>query len=252
MSKPFRFGLQAYAPASGKDWRDLARKAENMGFSSFHLADHVIGPGPALSATGHPVQTVAAIPAMAVAAEATNTIKIGCRVLCVDYRNPVMLAKEVATLDFYKDLVAFAKKHDIFILSDLAYAEVFFDDDPPPSVLQVPGAIDITVSGFCPSSSVVLDIDGTTVGGGTTDGSGSATITITAPTTAGTYTVTATASGECSDVASLAIVVTAGGGLPSTGSNSTMPGLQIAIVAVLVGGALVGLASMRRRRSAAH
>src|SRR6187431_2456192 len=53
---------------------------------------------------------------------------------------------QVATLDFYKDLVAFAKKHEIFILSDLAYAEVYFDDkNPPPSVLQVPGAIDVTV-----------------------------------------------------------------------------------------------------------
>ena len=51
----------------------------------------------------------------------------------------------VADLDFYKDLVAFAKKHDIFILSDLAYAEVYFDDKPPPSVLQVPGAMDVTV-----------------------------------------------------------------------------------------------------------
>ncbi len=51
----------------------------------------------------------------------------------------------VASLDFYKDLVAFAKKHDIFVLSDLAYAEVFFDDNPPPSMLQVPGAIDCTV-----------------------------------------------------------------------------------------------------------
>src|SRR2546423_4834867 len=52
----------------------------------------------------------------------------------------------VANLDFYKDLVAFAKKHEIFILSDLAYAEVYFDDNnPPPSVLQVPGAIDVTV-----------------------------------------------------------------------------------------------------------
>jgi probable F420-dependent oxidoreductase len=103
MSKPFRFGLQAYAPNSGKEWRELARKAEASGFSSFHLADHIIGPGPALAATGHPVQTVAAIPAMAVAAEATNTIKVGCRVLCVDYRNPVMLAKEVATLDFFSE-----------------------------------------------------------------------------------------------------------------------------------------------------
>ncbi|HYS49157.1 MAG TPA: LL-diaminopimelate aminotransferase [Xanthobacteraceae bacterium] len=51
----------------------------------------------------------------------------------------------VASLDFYRDLVPFAKKHGIFILSDLAYAEVYFDDDPPPSVLQVPGAMDVTV-----------------------------------------------------------------------------------------------------------
>ncbi len=51
----------------------------------------------------------------------------------------------VAGLDFYKDLVAFAKKHEIFVLSDLAYAEVYFDDNPPPSVLQVPGAMDVTV-----------------------------------------------------------------------------------------------------------
>ncbi|MET0867431.1 MAG: LL-diaminopimelate aminotransferase [Pseudorhodoplanes sp.] len=51
----------------------------------------------------------------------------------------------VASLDFYRDLVAFAKKHEIFILSDLAYAEVYFDNNPPPSVLQVPGAFDVTV-----------------------------------------------------------------------------------------------------------
>ncbi|MDW6023916.1 LL-diaminopimelate aminotransferase [Mesorhizobium sp. BAC0120] len=51
----------------------------------------------------------------------------------------------VASLDFYKDVVAFAKKNDIIILSDLAYAEIYFDGNPPPSVLQVPGAIDIAV-----------------------------------------------------------------------------------------------------------
>ena len=52
----------------------------------------------------------------------------------------------VASLEFYRDLVAFATKHDIILLSDLAYAEVYFDDkDPPPSMLQVPGAIDVTV-----------------------------------------------------------------------------------------------------------
>jgi probable F420-dependent oxidoreductase len=101
--RPFRFGLQSYAATSGADWRQQARTAEALGYSAFHLADHVIGPGPALSATNHPVQTVAAVPAMAVAAEATSTIRIGCRVFCMDYRNPVMLAKEAATLDLFSD-----------------------------------------------------------------------------------------------------------------------------------------------------
>ena len=48
----------------------------------------------------------------------------------------------VADLDFYRDLVAFAKRHGVLLLSDLAYAEVYFDE-PPPSVLQVPGAMDV-------------------------------------------------------------------------------------------------------------
>jgi alanine-synthesizing transaminase len=51
----------------------------------------------------------------------------------------------VADLDFYRDLIAFAKKHNVFILSDLAYAEVYFDNDSPPSVLQVPGAMDVAI-----------------------------------------------------------------------------------------------------------
>jgi alanine-synthesizing transaminase len=51
----------------------------------------------------------------------------------------------VATLDFYKDIVAYAKKNDIILLSDLAYAEIYFDGPPPPSILQVPGAVDVAV-----------------------------------------------------------------------------------------------------------
>ncbi|MCF1502832.1 LL-diaminopimelate aminotransferase [Afifella sp. H1R] len=51
----------------------------------------------------------------------------------------------VADLEFYRDVVAFARRNDIFVLSDLAYAEIYFDDNPPPSVLQVPGAMDVTV-----------------------------------------------------------------------------------------------------------
>jgi len=50
-----------------------------------------------------------------------------------------------ATLDFYKEVVAYCKAQNIFILSDLAYAEIYFDGEVPPSVLEVPGAIDITV-----------------------------------------------------------------------------------------------------------
>ncbi|MER8972150.1 MULTISPECIES: LL-diaminopimelate aminotransferase [unclassified Mesorhizobium] len=56
--------------------------------------------------------------------------------------NPTAL---VASLDFYKEVVAFARKNDIIILSDLAYSEIYFDGNPPPSVLQVPGAIDVAV-----------------------------------------------------------------------------------------------------------
>ncbi|HEV7285334.1 LL-diaminopimelate aminotransferase [Kaistia defluvii] len=51
----------------------------------------------------------------------------------------------VADLDFYRDVVAFARKHELFVLSDLAYSEIYFDDVPPPSILQVPGAIDVAV-----------------------------------------------------------------------------------------------------------
>lgn len=50
-----------------------------------------------------------------------------------------------ASLDFYKAAVELAKKLDLIILSDIAYAEIYFDGNPPPSVLQVPGAIDVTV-----------------------------------------------------------------------------------------------------------
>lgn len=52
---------------------------------------------------------------------------------------------QVVGLDFYKDAVAFAKKHDIWILSDLAYSEIYFGDEPPPSILRIPGAKDIAV-----------------------------------------------------------------------------------------------------------
>ena len=56
--------------------------------------------------------------------------------------NPTALT---ASLDFYKEVVAFARKNDLIILSDLAYSEIYFDGNPPPSVLQVPGAMEVAV-----------------------------------------------------------------------------------------------------------
>lgn len=81
----------------------MVRRAEDLGYDTLHLADHYFGPGPIEAETGHPVQTLAAIPAMAMAAEATKRIRVGCRVLCVDYHLPAVLAKELATLDLLSE-----------------------------------------------------------------------------------------------------------------------------------------------------
>ena len=48
-------------------------------------------------------------------------------------------------LDFYKEVVRLAKKHDLIVLSDVAYSEIYFDNNPPPSILQVEGAKDVAV-----------------------------------------------------------------------------------------------------------
>ena len=64
-------------------------------------------------------------------------------VLVINYpSNPTARVVELA---FYQDIVSFCLKHDIYILSDLAYADIYFDDHPPPSVLQIPRARECTV-----------------------------------------------------------------------------------------------------------
>ncbi len=96
--KPFRFAVQAYRPESGQAWRELARQVEGLGFSTLHTSDHYLGPGPVSDATQHRPVTLAPVPAMAVAAEATSTLRIGCRMFCVGYHHAYVLAKEIATL----------------------------------------------------------------------------------------------------------------------------------------------------------
>ena len=52
---------------------------------------------------------------------------------------------QVVDLDFYREAVKLAKANDLVLISDLAYSEIWFEGDPPPSILQVPGARDVAV-----------------------------------------------------------------------------------------------------------
>jgi len=101
--KPFRFSLQSFNTTSPKSWRTLIDKTEALGYSTFFLADHVLSAGPAMDSTYHPPQMLAAVPAIAMALQQTTTLRVGCRVFCNDYRNPVVLAKEAATMDYLSE-----------------------------------------------------------------------------------------------------------------------------------------------------
>lgn len=82
----FRFGVQLATATSGEEWAALARKAEDLGYSTLFLPDHF----------GH---QLAPVPAMQAAADATTDLRVGCLVFDNDYKHPVVLAKEVATID---------------------------------------------------------------------------------------------------------------------------------------------------------
>lgn len=90
MSKPFRFALQTSFAPDGKAWRERARKAEDLGYSCLYVPDHF-------------GEQFAPLVAMTTAAEATTTLKVGALVLDNDYRHPVVLAKELATLDLFTE-----------------------------------------------------------------------------------------------------------------------------------------------------
>lgn len=65
--------------------------------------------------------------------------------LAVVLNYPANPTAEVVGLDFYEEVVDFCRFHGIYVLSDIAYAEIYFDGDPPPSILEVPGAREIAV-----------------------------------------------------------------------------------------------------------
>ena len=103
MVRPFRFALQAFEAATPQSWLDTARRTEALGYSTLFTTDHHFGPGEIAQASGHRPVDVAPISAMTMAAAVTTTLRVGCRVFCVDYHHPVVLAKELATIDFLSE-----------------------------------------------------------------------------------------------------------------------------------------------------
>jgi probable F420-dependent oxidoreductase len=91
MAMPFRFGVQASGPfRSRAEWVGLARRVEDLGYSTLSVPDHFDD------------QLAPAVALMA-AADATETLRVGTLVWCNDYRHPVVLAKEAATLDLLSE-----------------------------------------------------------------------------------------------------------------------------------------------------
>jgi probable F420-dependent oxidoreductase len=101
--QPFRFAIQATNAADAAGWREFVCRVEALGYSTLFLADHYLGPGPAQRRAHTPRQDLAPIAAIATAAAHTTTLRVGCRVFCVDYHVPAVLAKEAATLDLLSD-----------------------------------------------------------------------------------------------------------------------------------------------------
>jgi probable F420-dependent oxidoreductase len=90
--RPFRFGVGpgAVTVASAPAWRGFARHLEDLGYSTLSVGDHLVGAyGP--------------VAALAVAAEATSQLRVGALTFCNDYRHPVVLAQEAATLDLLSE-----------------------------------------------------------------------------------------------------------------------------------------------------
>ena len=86
MTQPFRFGVEMMAPYDGMSWTDSAKEVEALGYSTLFVPDHFHeGYGP--------------ITAMATAAMATTTLKVGPMVLACDFRHPAVLARELASID---------------------------------------------------------------------------------------------------------------------------------------------------------
>jgi len=91
VSKPFRFGVQVSDAPDGAAWREKARSIEALGYSTLFMPDHFID------------TRFAPMVGLAMAAEATTTLRVGALVLDNDYKHPAIVAKETATIDVISD-----------------------------------------------------------------------------------------------------------------------------------------------------
>jgi len=85
-ARPFRFGVQAATAATGTEWSAIARLAEELGYATLFMPDHF-------------GDQLAPVPALMAAADATTSLRVGALVFDNDYKHPLVLAKELATID---------------------------------------------------------------------------------------------------------------------------------------------------------
>ena len=88
--RPFRFGVQVSHASTAQEWAELARRSEDAGYDVLTMPDHF-------------TNQLAPVPALMAAADATSTLRIGALVFDNDYKHPVVLAKELATMDLLSD-----------------------------------------------------------------------------------------------------------------------------------------------------
>ena len=87
MTHPFRFGVQVGGPLGAREFADLARRIEGLGYSTLYMPDHFVE------------TDLAPMVGLSVAAAVTTTLRVSALVFANDYKHPAVLAKEMATLD---------------------------------------------------------------------------------------------------------------------------------------------------------
>ncbi|GHO60435.1 LLM class flavin-dependent oxidoreductase [Ktedonobacter robiniae] len=114
MSRAFRFGVLSGGIPSRSEWIMKARQAEDLGYATLLVPDHITG-------------AMAPLTALGVAAGVTTSLRLGSFVLSNDFHHPAVLAKEVATLDVLSEGRFEIGLGAVFLASDYRQAGIPFD-----------------------------------------------------------------------------------------------------------------------------